>query len=114
MEAALRLQLEATPAGNTNVVVQVTDVRLVSPGEAAMLGSNSQIGATISATNSKGAVILAPTEVTASSEKVRFGGLIGAMMTPKADDDYRFTVSGFAKAVRERLLGKKPLDVVSN
>ncbi|MFW2544398.1 hypothetical protein ACN2XU_17315 [Primorskyibacter sp. 2E107] len=114
MQDALALQLQPMPSGNTDVSVVVTNVALVSPGQAAFIGGNSTIKATVSARGADGAVVLAPTEITTASEQLRLGGLVGAMMTPKAEDDYRFTVSGFAKAVRKRLLGKEPLKVVSN
>ncbi|WP_136439860.1 hypothetical protein [Pacificoceanicola onchidii] len=114
LDAGLALQLQPQASGNTDVSVLVTKVSLVSPGQAALLGGNSTIKATVSARDGKGAIVLAPTEIVTVSEQLRLGGLMGAMMTPKAEDDYAFTVSGFAKAVRKRLLGKEPLKVVDN
>lgn len=108
LTAALTRELAVSASGNSDLTVQVSKVFLLSPGAAALIGgpgSNSAIVATVSVTDAVGNTVLAPTEIRATSENFRLGGVIGVMMTPKPEDDYIGTVNGFAKSVKKRLLG---------
>ena len=111
VEQALRATLLGPDArrGNAEVLVQITSVRLVSPGQKFALGSlggASAITGVITVTGAgSGSVLLAPTEVSASSEELRLGGVIGALTTPSVEKDYADTVAGFANNVKTRLLG---------
>lgn len=90
--------------GATRAILTVAPrkVWLVSPGQAFALGGQSTIKGRVSLVAETGEVLLPPTEIAGISAQVRSGGLLGAVTTPRADEDYRQTVAGFAdKAVSQ-------------
>jgi hypothetical protein len=105
LTAALRQFMNASPTGNTDVAVTVTKVKLVSPGEALLLGGNSFITGIIKVQGADGSEVLPATEIFGSSQMARLGGLIGAATSPSPQKDYLDTVTGFATSARDRLLG---------
>jgi len=106
LEAALRRTLGASSQGNADVVVVLTKMWLVSPGQSIMLGGNSSITGIVSvASVHNGQPILAPTEVVGISNKRTVGGIIGALSRSSAEEDYRETITGFALNLKKRLFG---------
>lgn len=110
IQSDLTANLERTLARpgrpNADIALSVTKVRLVSPGQAFLLGGTSYIEGILQVTDSRsGAVLLAPTEVFGISEQLRLGGIVGAVTTPAADKDYQQTIRGFSAAIQERLYG---------
>ncbi|MES2435245.1 MAG: hypothetical protein V4586_15660 [Pseudomonadota bacterium] len=101
---ALRRKLRAIPQGNADVVVVVTEVRLMSRMQEFMLGGASYVKGTLTVTDAlTGRQIVAPTAVFATSQRVRVGGPIGAAVAPSAENDYHQTIEGFAQNVLVRL-----------
>ena len=105
--AAMRTFLNASPNGNSDVAVTVTQVKLLSPGEAFLLGGNSFIKGIIKVQGSDGTEILAATEILGTSQQVRLGGIIGAATSPSPEKDYANTVTGFATSARDQLFGRQ-------
>ena len=90
--------------GNADVVISITKVHLLSPGGSLMIGGNSFIKGVIKVTEvGTGKVLVPATKVTGLSEQKRLGGIIGAMSSPSAANDYRATIIGFARNVKNSL-----------
>lgn len=93
-----------TAAGNADVTLQLTSVRLTSPVSAAAFGGPSRISGILTVTDAEdGSVIFGPETVDGSSKTVRIPGAIGVVTSPSAENDYRQTVDGFAASVADLL-----------
>lgn len=91
-------------AGNANVTLQLTSVRLTSPVSAAAFGGPSRIAGILTVTDAAdGSVLFGPETVEGTSKTVRVPGAIGVVTSPSAANDYRQTVDGFAASVAELL-----------
>ena len=80
-----------------------SSIMLVSPGQAWAVGGRSNIEGIVSLTSASGQQLLAPTTIKGFSETFRASGLIGAMTSPEADQDYQQTVNGFAQNAMRKL-----------
>ncbi len=102
-----RLRGRGAPGGSAvSVNVDVTRVALVSPGQSLLVGGVSSITATVSVVElATGAVLLAPTSVTGTSEGYAPGGILGATSRGTPEADYAQTVASFAENVTQRILG---------
>lgn len=105
LTAALQTKLNVQTAGNADVTVVITSVRLVSRVQTFALGGASAIDGVVRVTDvATGRLILAPTHVKAISQRPRLRGMIGAVTAPTAAHDYQQTIAGFAANVAKRLL----------
>jgi hypothetical protein len=112
--AALREKLGATPAGNGDVVVKVQTVRLMSRLQEYALGGASYIKGEITVTDvATGREIVPATKITGASQRLRIGGIIGAVVAPTAQKDYEQTLKGFAQNVLVRLSPRHDVKVVT-
>ncbi|MEO9514558.1 MAG: hypothetical protein ABJG55_02370 [Paracoccaceae bacterium] len=105
--AALRRQFAPTNAGNADVAVSVSSVRLVSPGAAFAFGGTSRIAGVVQITNTEsGEFILPATEVVGLADGTYApGGVIAALSTKSPENDYKNTVASFASDIKRRLFG---------
>lgn len=112
--AALREKLAASPTGNGDVVVKVQTVRLMSRLQEYALGGASFIKATITVTDvATGREIVPPTKITGASQRLRIGGIVGAVIAPTAKKDYEQTLKGFAINVLTRLSPRHDVKVIT-
>lgn len=88
---------------SATLIVNLTKVALVSPGQTWMVGGKSQIHGVISIKSSGGQTILAPQSIKGFSDTLRAGGLIGAITAPSAGLDYKQTVEGFANEAVQKI-----------
>ncbi|WP_299146877.1 hypothetical protein [uncultured Tateyamaria sp.] len=106
VQGALETALARPGEQTADVLVQLTSVKLTSPGSAAAFGGNSRITAVLSVRDvNTGEVLIPPTQITGFSEFTRVPGVIGAATSPSAGNDYRQTVDGFAASVRNQIYG---------
>ena len=109
IRATLASTLRRSAKGRTevDVLVRLTDVNLVSPGQALLIGGVSNIRGVLEIKEARtGRTILAPTNVYGSAKGTYApGGIIGAVTTRSVDSDYRQTIAGFAADVERRLFG---------
>ena len=101
---ALTQQIAVRADGNADVRIVLREVRLTSPGNAVAFGGRSRILALIQITDPQTGQALQPAaEITGFANQIRPGGLIGAALTPSAQNDYDQTLIGFAETVMTRL-----------
>ncbi len=86
------------------VEVDVIEARLAPPIERVAAGT-SRIRARVTVTGADGTIVVPPTEITGNSDTIRLVGVLGVATTPSVENDYRGTVRGFAKTVRDALFG---------
>ncbi|OBY25966.1 hypothetical protein [Leisingera sp. JC1] len=106
LDAALTRQIQARGMnGGTKAVLSVTPTKLalVSPGQALVVGGRSQIEGIVTLKTTQGETLVAPVTIKGFTDELRAGGLIGAMTTPSASEDYRRTLDGFANNVSRKL-----------
>lgn len=106
LDAALTRQIQARGMnGGTKAVLSVTPTKLalVSPGQSFVVGGRSQIEGIVTLKTTQGETLVAPVTVKGFTDELRAGGLIGAMTTPSASEDYRRTLDGFANNVSRKL-----------
>ena len=112
VDAVLTSHLMARSAGGSqDVVAEVVldDVKLITPGQRAVLGGSSSISGVLTVRDAaSNEIVLAPTEVVGLAEgNVPLGGFLGAVTTKSPNKDYQATLSGFASNVSTRLLGRE-------
>lgn len=113
LEAVLREKLGASPNGNGDVLVQVKTVRLMSRLQEYALGGASYVTGMITVTDvATGREIVPPTKITGASQRIRIGGIIGAVVAPTAKKDYEQTLKGFAMNVLIRLSPRHDVKVI--
>lgn len=112
--AALTEKLGAMPTGNGDVLVTVKTVRLMSRLQEYALGGASYIKGEITVTDvATGREIVPATKITGASQRIRIGGIIGAVVAPTAKKDYEQTLKGFAINVLTRLSPRRDIKVVT-
>jgi hypothetical protein len=111
--AALREKLGAVPSGNGDVLVKVQTVRLMSRLQEYALGGASFVKGEITVTDvATGREVVPPTKITGASQRLRIGGIIGAVVAPTAKKDYEQTLKGFAQNVLIRLSPRHDVKVI--
>ena len=89
-----------------SVNVAVDRVALVSPGQSLLLGGVSGVSASVSITElATGAVVLAPTAISASGQGYAPGGILGVASRGTPESDYARTIASFADNVATKILG---------
>ncbi len=93
------------PAGTpVTVEVTVTEVYLAPPVERVVAGT-SYIRGAVQVTDQQGRIVVRPTSVRGNTENIRLAGAFGLATTRSVQADYRGTLRGFAKTVRDALFG---------
>ncbi len=106
LERHIRAELgnRVQPDGNAELIVVVKRIWLKSPGQSFLIGGPSFIDADVTVRRiADGLIIAGPTSFSAVSHHRRWGGIIGAMGAPSAQDDYLQTLRGFAVRINEAL-----------
>jgi len=108
-QAVTRQLAAASGRGNRSVDVEISlsSVQLVSPGQSLLIGGTSAINGIVRVVDSNTGAILLDDKKLVGTAKGGYGagGLIGALSTRKAEDDYKATVLGFATDARNALFG---------
>jgi hypothetical protein len=99
------LQGASDPSGRpATVSVTVSEVYLAPAIERVVAGT-SYISGTVTVTGADGTPIVPPTPVRGNTSNIRLAGTFGLLTTPSLDNDYRGTLLGFARTVRDALFG---------
>ena len=98
---------ESNPAGRrVSVQINLTEVYLVSPGQAFLLGGISSAKGVLQVTDSvTGEIVVPATEIVGTVEGWAPGGLIALANSVTPEQDYNALVAGFATEVKTRLFG---------
>jgi hypothetical protein len=108
LTAALMTELEpVSHSGGTpvEVKVKITQLRLAPPIERFVAGTSYLASLVSVVETGSGRVVVPETEVSGNTDNFRFVGLVGLVTTVSVEDDYRGTLRGYAKTVREALFG---------
>ena len=102
----LSVLAEASDPAGTPVTVQVTvnEVYLAPPVERVVAGT-SYIRGAVQVTDQQGRTVVRPSAVRGNTENIRLAGAFGLATTRSVQADYRGTLRGFAKTVRNALFG---------
>ena len=109
VEGALEAELESIRGTRpVDVSVVVTDVGLVTRGQAVLLGGLNLMTGTMQVTDSAtGQVIVPPTKVTGTADDVGLVGIVGALRIGSVEQEYQQLVAGFAAEVKRRVFGRQ-------
>ncbi len=104
-ELTAALTEASDPSGAAvTVLVTVNQVYLAPPVERVVAGT-SYIRGTVEVTGVDGRTVVRPTSVQGNSDNIRLVGALGLVTTQSVQNDYRGTLRGFAKTVRNALFG---------
>ncbi|MCA0045238.1 hypothetical protein [Celeribacter litoreus] len=106
LDIAIRRELAPymSRGGNADLHIDLTRVLLKGPEMSLVAGGNSFIDAKVSVTSvMDGTPVLEPKVFSGMEDEMRWGGIIGAMSAPPAQEDYDNTVNGFAVMLRQAL-----------
>jgi hypothetical protein len=99
------LQAASDPAGQPVTVSVIVDEVYLAPAVERVVAGTSYIAGTVSVTSADGTEIVPPASVRGNTSNIRLAGAFGLLTTPSLDNDYRGTLSGFARTVRNALFG---------